>query len=242
MFKRILGILQMAGTLTKAVIAGTLRNSGIGALYLGASTLLAGMLLAAYLSYAWNITPDKWYRAYAILQGYDLSAIQKAEQDAAAQASLEKTLEKRAAMLRNDEYNREIARQVESYALPPEDPPPQPPPQPSAAEEISALDKRIKDALAKSQSAGLDEVIRILETVDSDKAKNVIKQLWKDGATQRVLTILNDMQEKRKDAVLDAFRESDEEELKMLTEILQKIGDGEPKASIVKNASAKPAK
>jgi len=233
-------ILQTASRYAKAVVAGAIQNSGIAALYLGTSTLLAAMLLAAYLSYAWDITPDRWYRAYALLQGYELGEIQKAEQDRAAEARHEDTIARRAMRDRNEEYNKDVTQPVASYTLPPEMPKPAPPPPPSDAEEISAYVKRVKDDLAKAKSAGLDEVIRIFENMDPDQAKEAIIQHWKDGKIQRVLDVFDGMEEKRKDNILDAFLVTNEEELKILNEILQRIGDGEPMTSVIENAAKKP--
>jgi hypothetical protein len=234
-------ILQMASQYTKAAIAGAIQNSGIGALYLGTSTLLAAMLLAAYLSYAWSITPERWYRAYAILYGADIAAIQQAEKDAAAEARHEEIVAQRALRTLDADYIRNTMQQRETFKLPPPVPPPVLPPPPTAEEMYAAYQKRIDAELAKIQMEGLDEAIRSYENMDPDAAKDILMQHWKDGKTKLVLDIFNGMDDKRKDKIYDAFRTTDDEELKILNEIMQKIGDGEPKTSLIENAAKKPS-
>ena len=231
-------ILQKAGQLSRVAITAAIQGSGTGALYLGTSTLLAGILLAAYLAYAWNITPTKWYRALAILQGYELAAIQKAEQDRAAEIYYQNVRTYRGERLLDEDYNRDVTQQISSFSLPPKDPePPPPPPPPSDAERIGAYAKRVADDLAKARTSGLDEETRLLENMDPEQAKEVIRKLWKDGANQRVLTMLLDMADKRRGEILYTMQQENAEELKDLCDILQRIGDGEPMTSIINNAS-----
>jgi hypothetical protein len=238
MFKR---ILQTAGQLTKAMIAGAIQNSGVAAVYLGTSTLLAGILLAIYLSFAWNITPERWYRAYAVLYGVDQEDIQKAKREQIAEITRDDVVERRAVRNLNENYNRDITEHALSLLLPPEDPKPPPPQPPSDADRISAYEKRIAADRAKAESAGLAEAIRTLENMDADLAKEEIILLWKDGKMQFVLSILNGMEDKRKDAIYGAFQTTNDEETKVLKEILQKIGDGEPMTSIIQNAAKEPS-
>jgi len=241
MVKIILNLFRKASQLAKSGLKAAIQGSGTGALYLGASTLLAGILLAAYLTYAWDITPTKWYRALAILQGYELDEIQKAEQAGAAEVRYEGVRAYRGERLLDDDYNRDVTQQIASFSPPPKDPEPTPPPpQPSSAERISAYEKRIADDLAKAQSSGLDEQTRLLENADPEWAKTVLLQDWKDGKYQRVLTILLDMADRRRGAIFYAMQPDNEEELKAIGEMLQRIGDGEPMSAVIKDAAKEP--
>ena len=233
-------ILQKVSEYSKMALQAAMQGSGMAALYLCTSTLLAAILLTAYLTYAWNIDKTKWYKALAILQGLEIIDIQKAEQDRIAEMSYEDVLGRRAQRLREEEYNRDVSQPVFSLPLPPEDPKPTPPPPPSEADKISAYEKRVKADLDKAKSAGLDEQTRLIENMDPDQAKEVIRKYWKDGQNRRVLQILMAMEDKPRENILYAMQETNEEELKDLCEILQKIGDGEPMASIIEDAAKEP--
>jgi len=233
-------ILQKASEYSKVAIKGAIQNSGIAALYLCSATLLAGILLTAILTYKWDIDEQKWYRALAILQGIELAEIQQAERDKVAGITHDRVLTERAAQSRRDEFRQEITNRSTSLQLPPEDPKPLPPPPPSANDRIDAYEQRVKADIAKSRSAGLDEQTRLIENMRPDMAKEVIRKLWKDGFMQRVLQMLTAMEEKNQERILYAMRESDDEELKDLCEILQRIGDGEPMTSILEEAGKEP--
>ena len=219
-----------------------MQNSGIAALYLCSATLLAGILLTVILSYKLNIDSQKWYRALAILQGVELDEIQKAERARVAEMRFEEVLSQRAVQDRQNEYNRDITQRMTSFTLPPEDPKqPPPPPPPSVTERIDAYEKRVADDLARSRATGLAEEIRLIENMKPDQAKEVLRKYWKDGLLRRVIQILMGMEEDRnREKILYAMKESNDEELKDLCEILQKIGDGEPMSSIIDSAGREP--
>ena len=217
-----------------------MRGSGAAALYLCSSALLAAMLTGAILAYAWNIDREKCFRALAILRGIELAEIQRAARDRVAEISYEDVIAHRAERLRQEEFIREISGQRASFPLPPEDPSPAPPPPPSAADRIDAYVQRVSADRAKAQSEGLDEQTRLIERMQPDQAKEVIRRLWKDGFQQRVLRILLAMEDKPREKILFAMRETNDEELKDLCEILQRIGDGEPMTSIIDEAAIEP--
>jgi len=237
MFKK---IGQMAGQYAKFALAAAIQNSGTAALYLGTSTLLAAILLAVLLTFAWKIDSQRAYRALAILQGVELDEIQQAERDEAAKISFQDTLDRRAARLLSDEFRQDITQRALSLQLPPEDPKPELPSPPSAAERIDAYEKRIAADLARSRADGLDEETRLIANMIPDQAKEVIRKLWKDGANKRVIQMLTAMEDRERERILYAMRESNDEELKDLCEILQRIGDGEPMASAIKEAAKEP--
>ena len=233
-------LLQKLRQYSKAALAAALHNSGTAALYLGTSSLLAAILATVILAYAWDINKERWYRALAILQGIELDEIQQAERERAAEISHDDVIERRAERLRQLEYDQEITGRTSQYQLPPEDPKPLPPPPPSDNDRIDAYRQRVNADVARSRSDGLDEQVRIIEAGSPGWAKEVIRKLWKDGANQRVLQILLAMEDRPRERILFEMQESNEEELKDLCEILQRIGDGEPMASLIENASKEP--
>ncbi|MDR0520349.1 MAG: hypothetical protein LBH00_00695 [Planctomycetaceae bacterium] len=230
MFGKILNIIK-SGAL------GAARLSGPAALYLCAATALAAVLLGTYLKYAWNVDKTKLYKALAVLQGLETADVQDAARDKIAEISYETVLAKRASRQREEEFQNEITAQTAAYDPPPPEPKPIPPKVPSAAEQIDAYAKRVKSDLDKAKTAGLDEETRLLENMEPEQAKEVVRKLWKDGARERVLNMLLAMEEKRRGEILYAMQQQNAEELKDLCDILQKIGDGEPASSIIQNAA-----
>jgi len=238
MFKRIQRLLQGAANLSKTAFQAALSGSGTAALYLGTSTLLAVLLLVAYLIYAWDIDQQRWYRAMAVLQGIELDEIHQAEQRRAAEITYQMVLAERAERLRDNEFQ-QIRQMAFSQPPPQEAPQAEPPYIPNEAERISAFEERLRRERARVQTEGLAEQTQIIERMNPDQAKEVIRKLWQE-APQRVLQILMGMEERNRQKILYAMRESNDEELKDLCEILQRIGDGEPEASILKEAEKEP--
>ena len=239
MFKMFKRILQSALGLSKAAVRVAIQGSGTASLYLCTSTLLAGLLLTAYLTYAWNIDARKWYRALAILQGIEVEETLQAERDRAAEMNFERVLEERAVRLLEHEFQREVRQGAFSLPPPPEEPIPEPPSEPSDGERIGAYERRVQADLAQARSAGLAEQTQLIENMIPDQAKEVIRRLWQENP-QRVLQILMDMEERSRQRILYAMRESNDAELKDLCEILQRIGDGDPMTSIIDQASQTP--
>jgi hypothetical protein len=227
----------------KSALAAMLRGSGTGALYLATSTLLAALLLGTYLTYAWDIDKEKWYKAFAALRGDDISEMRQAARDRIAGLSHDDILEHRAMRLLKEDFDRDVRRPTESLPLPPEDPKPDPPPPaPSETERLNAYDKRVEDDLAKYRTAGHDEMTRLIEdqSMDVDQAKEIIRKFWKDGFKDLVLVTLLDMADKRRGDILNAFQTSTPDELKDLNEILKDINDGKPMTDIIKKAANEP--
>jgi hypothetical protein len=99
-----------------------------------------------------------------------------------------------------------------------------------------AFQKRINDYLASTKSAGIDEEREIIEGADPDVAKNMLLGILRDFEDwDRVLTMMQDMNPRKKREILYAMEGEDEQ--KKLVEILQKIGNGEPLAPEIKKAA-----
>ena len=222
-------------------MATVMQGSGTAALYLCSSTFLAMLLLAAYVSYAWDIDKERWYRALAVLQGIEDDEAQEEVRNRIIDTSYNATLDRRAERGLTDEYQA-VRQQIVDLPLPPPDEPaaPPPPPAPSSADRINAYLKRVKDDLAKSQSAGLDDLTDIVGNADPDWAKEVIRKFWKDGQNKRVLQMFAAMEDRERKRILYSFLVEDTEELKDLCEMLQRIADGEPLSSIINNAAEEP--
>ena len=218
-----------------------MQGSGAAALYFCAAAFLATILSGVYLKYTHNIDKEKWYKMLAVMYDVEQDAIRQAERDRIAEAGFDAVVERRALRLREREYEEDITQQVAALPPPPEPPKPiPPPPEPSAAERISAYEKRVQADKAKAQSAGLDDLTDIIGNADSDWAKEVIRKFWKDGQNKRVLQMFAAMEDKQRKNILYSMRQDDTDELKDLCEILQRIGDGEPLSSILNEAAKEP--
>ncbi|MDR3234927.1 MAG: hypothetical protein LBT46_14915 [Planctomycetaceae bacterium] len=230
MFKK---LLPLAGRLgTKALQAG-----GVGALYLGTATCCAAILLGLYLKYAWNIDKTKYYKMLAVAQGLDIDAQQKAAENRIAEMGYDAVLERRAE--RNRQAETQSVMPIEQIAAEPVPEPPkvETPPVVDDSAKISAFEKRVKEYQDKARAAGLGEETRLLENMDPEQAKEVIRKLWKDGAMRRVLEMLLAMEEAKRGAILYTMQQDKAEELKDLCDILQRIGNGEPAASLIEEAA-----
>ena len=224
-------ILQNTIDLSKAAVRGAIQGSGTAALYLCTSTLLAAVLLAVYLTFAWDIDKDRWYRAYATLMGIELVEIQQAERDAAAIISHEAVLQRRAERDRQDEFRQGIRQPVLETPPLPGTPPPPPPPGPSEEEIREVLNEA---ARAAARIDGLTQQIEDIAAMPPDSGKDIIRDIWRDDP-DRVMTILYEMEERPRRRILQAFDTTDAAELRDLVAILQRIGDGEPMVSNVNN-------
>ena len=233
-------ILEKIKQYAKVALAAIMQGSGTAALYFCTSSFFALLLTALYVSFAWDIDKARWYRALAVLQGIEEDEAQAEVRNRIIDTSYEAMIQSRAERVLADEYQT-VRQQVVELPLPTlEEPPTPPPPAPNETERISAFLKRVQAELAKVRTAGLDEETRLIENMTPEQAKEVIRKLWKDGANQRVLTMLLDMTDKRRGEILYTMEQDNDEEMKDLCEILQRIGDGEPMNSIINKAAEEP--
>ncbi|MDR2754918.1 MAG: hypothetical protein LBC20_04365 [Planctomycetaceae bacterium] len=213
-----------------------LKVSGILALYGCTSMFLAAIILGAYLKYAWQIDYEKWIKMLAIAQGFEIADIQQAVEDRIAEMSYEEVLEHRAKRTREDEFQHESVAKTIVVAPPPAETPVEEKKSEQKDDSlIKAFEKRLAEEKKKANDAGLAEETRLLESMEPEQAKEVIRRFIKDGAMQRVLTMLLAMEEKKRGEILYAMQ--GEEELKDLCDILQRIGNGEPLTSLIDNAA-----
>jgi DNA-directed RNA polymerase subunit F len=233
-------ILQKVRDYSKLALGIMMQGSGTAALYFCTAFLLAAMLTGAYLTYAWNLDKEKWYKVLAVLRGDDIRQMEQSAQEQIFNTLYDDAITRRAERLREDEFQREVRQRTLATPLPPESPPPPPMPTPSDAAQISAYERRINADRARAQADGLAEQTRLIENMEPEQAKEVIRKLWSEGANQRVLTMLLDMSDRRRGEILYTMQQDNAEELKDLCEILQRIGDGEPAMSRINEAARTP--
>lgn len=106
---------------------------------------------------------------------------------------------------------------------------------------IADFDRRKDEFYAFLESADKDvandslkEVARTLETLTPDQAKNQIKKFLEADQMEDVVAIVKGMPLDKRKKILGEF--TTEEEITQLNEILVKLRQGDPKASLIKNA------
>lgn len=211
-----------------------LKLSGTVALYGCTSTLLAMLILAGYLSYAWKIDKAKRLRLLAIAQGHDIADLQRRVEDEIARMSYEEVLELRAKRLREEEFKNETGEQLVTEKLLADEK--------QIDEKLrqfrrqrDAFDKHVNDYIEKNKSRGLAEQTRLIEEAEPELAKDIILGILKDYSDyDRVLTMLLAMDERNRGEILYAMQ--GQEEQKKLVELLQRIGNGEPLAKVAEEA------
>ncbi|MCL2742993.1 MAG: hypothetical protein FWE67_03995 [Planctomycetaceae bacterium] len=212
-----------------------LRVSGTAALYGCTSTLLAAILLGAYLSYAWNIDKNKRLRLWAIAQGHDIADLQRQIEDKIARMSYEEVLELRAKRLREEEFQSNSSEGAvnEIIAVDEKDIDAK---LKQFRRQRTAFDKHISDYIASTKSRGIAEQTRLIEEAESDRAKDMILGILKEyNDYNRVLTMLLAMDERKRGQIL--YEMTGEEEMKKLVDLLQRIGNGEPLAKVADDAA-----
>ncbi|MDR0870705.1 MAG: hypothetical protein LBN39_07930 [Planctomycetaceae bacterium] len=212
-----------------------LKISGTAALYFCAGMFLATLILAAVLSYSWNIDKAKRLKMLAIAQGLEIADIQQAVTDRIAQMTYEQILEERAKRLRNQEFQKESSEETVTKSLIADEKKIDAKLKQIGAKE-KAFDQKIKDYQKKASAKGIVEETRLIEEAEPEQGKDIILGIIKDfGDYERVLTMLLAMDEKRRGEILYAM--TVEEEKKKLVELLQKIGNGEPLSKVAQEAA-----
>ncbi len=211
-----------------------LKITGTLALYGCASMFLASILLGAYLMYAWNIDKTKRIRLLALAQGLDVTEIQQAVENRIAEMSYDQILELRAKRLLEEEAkgmssDREVNEVLTADAKKIDDE------LKKIRTEKEAFDKYVKDWQDSHRAAGLAEETRLLEEAEPEWARDRILELLRDhNATERVLTMLMAMDEANRSQILYTMQGGPEQ--KELTDLLQRIGNGEPLTRVLEDA------
>lgn len=212
--------------------------SGPVALYLGASLVLAQLLLLGYLTYAWKLTPAKWYQMLAIAQGVDMfqteAKLRQAVEDRVASLTWEeiralrtaRDMEQDLVELTTDktgditllEAKKLDERRAEFDRL------------------VRSFQAKLDDLDAKTKDTELRRVTTMLERMDATLAKQQLLEMFDNNQVERVVTILKTMQERPRGSILNEMTKDDE--VKKLADILSKIASGTPVTDVINEAQA----
>ncbi len=84
------------------------------------------------------------------------------------------------------------------------------------------------------QDAGMRELQRTLEVLPPDQAKIQLLKIFEDGEIDTVVNITQGMSSDKTKKILSEFQTPDEQD--KLAQILRRIGEGEPKKSLIEDA------
>jgi predicted RNase H-like nuclease (RuvC/YqgF family) len=94
-------------------------------------------------------------------------------------------------------------------------------------EKLDEMEKGIRDE-------GMRELQRTLEVLDPAKAKTQLLMMFDEGEMDKIVNIVQAMSPEKRKRIFNEFEDPDEE--KKMGEILRRIGEGEPKKSIIEQA------
>lgn len=204
--------------------------------YFCAATLIAEVVILAYVGSTWHVDQEKLLRMVAIARGIEPAAPpdKQASPEAVGpeQASYQEILERRAVKLRDLELREqslasalaELKSEQEALAK-------------SRQEEqarIAQFQSQLKAFQEGAQSSGRETLRRTLETLKPKQAKEQLFEMLQSNNVDEVVMLLAGMTESRRAKILAEFKTP--EENKKLAEVLRRIGEGKPEASLAEQA------
>jgi len=218
------------------MLSRLLNFCGVGILYFAASMFFAQSLLFACLVYKWDINKDKLNQMVAVAQGYDIYLMEEESRkeltDRLQQAKYDEVLQLRANRLATEDMDKTRGGLLEDSILAQirqdED-------RKKLFDEIVRnFEKRLADVIKERESAGFIELTADMQLLTPELAKKQIMKMIDDKREDRVVEIVNAMEEGPRKKLLNAMKE--DEEVDKLADILRRIGDGEPEARLAKEA------
>lgn len=204
-------------------------------LYFALATLIAQSIMALYAVRTWGIDAERLRQVLAVARGETQTAPASpppAVAEKPEMPSYQQVLEARA--LRD--VNLRLREEALAHALADLR---------NSQQKLAEDWKRFKvqradyeRQLAELQSgnvaAGREEVRRILQSVRSKQAKEILMQMLDNKETQEVVALLTGMTDSKRAKILGEFKTP--EETQKIEEVLRLIRQGEPKAGVVQSA------
>jgi ACT domain-containing protein len=199
-------------------------------------TVVTQMILLGYFVWRGSFNADTGTKMVALLNGIDitgdrlvriLSKADASEQpdfeeilSARAMASLDMDLKLRSQRAFDDELTKQATDLQEA--------------QTRFDKRREAFDRKLDEVKKGAQEEGMREVIRTLQALAADQAKDQLLKIYNDQEIDNVVVIIQGIPiDKRKD-ILAEFTLPDEAE--KLHEILKRIGDGLPTTQLIDQA------
>ncbi len=196
------------------------------------ATLLAQIVILGYLGLSWQLDREKIVQMLAIGQGIDLFAAQKEAQSdeeevAPEEPSYQDWIDRRATLFRDLELREQaldnaVARlNVERRQLADD--------QKTFVRIREAFQTQLAASKAEAEGQGIETLGSILESIKPQQAKDQILDMLENDEMDKVVVLLNAMTGSKRAKVIAEFKS--ETESKKVSEILRRIGEGEPVAS-----------
>ncbi len=201
--------------------------------YFCAATLIAQLVVIAYVWSAWKIDQTKALRMLAIARGEEPAIPppkeEKKEQPPAEQVSYEAILNRRAVKLRDLELREqslalaldELKTQQQELAASRQ----------KERQERTQFASELQSLKEGAEASGRELVRRTLETVKPKQAKEQLLQMLEKNEIDVVVLLLASMPENRRAKILTEFKTPEENE--KLAEVLRRLREGQPEASLV---------
>jgi len=210
--------------------------------YFCSATLIAQVVMIAYLWSAWKMDQDKVVRSLAIARGLEPAVPEPKEEEEkkepvlSEQASYEELLERRAVKLRDLELREqslasaldELKFQQQQLADSRQ----------QEQQRVAQFTTELKSLKSGAEASGRDLVRRTLETVKPRQAKEQLFEMLQNNETDQVVMLLANMPENRRAKILAEFKTP--EENKKLAEVLRRLREGQPEANLVDKTQQTP--
>jgi len=196
------------------------------------ATLIAQVVIAGYLGTRWQLNREKIVQMLAIAQGIDLFAAQKEaleeEEVPPEEPSYQDWIDRRATMFRDLELREQaldnaVARlNVERSELAGD--------RNTFARIRERFEAELAASTAEARGEGIETLGSILESIKPSQAKEQILQMLENDEMDKVVVLLNAMNGSKRAKIIAEFES--EAEGKKMSEVLRRIGEGEPIASM----------
>lgn len=204
--------------------------------YFCAATLVAELIIAAYLWSAWKLDGQKLARIAAVAQGIELplEAVDDGAVDAVPpeEISYDEIIDRRALLSRNLEL-RELALKnaLAQLALLKREVQQQREEQRNESRQFAAEIEALKEA---ARAEGMEVVRSTLQSIKPSQAKEQLFEMLDNDEIDEVVLLLAEMPSSNRAKILAEFKTEQENE--QLAEVLRRIRQGEPQTSIVDQA------
>ncbi len=206
-------------------------------LYFSLGTLIAEVVIVAHVWSKWNLNREKIARLVEVARGVEQQATAAPakpadEESAPEQPSFQQVLEARAVkdlnlQLREQALTNALAQlqsEQERFAQR----------EKQFQADRAAFETQLAAAAKNAQSAGQQEVRRILESIKPKQAKELLQSMLENKEQDDVVTLLAGMTESKRAKILAEFKTP--EETKNIEEVLRRIRKGAPEAPLAQQA------
>jgi hypothetical protein len=220
------------------MIRRLLSTAGSFLLYFLAATLVAEGIIAAYVWSQWELDGDKLARMAEVGRGLEPSseaeaASMLAQAVKAEQPAYDEILDRRARAFRDLELREQALQTARTALLAEQEELTEA--RERLAQATAALETRLAALTQGAEAEGRDQVRRILESLRPDQAKIQLMEMLDRDEIDEVVLLLSEMQDTKRSKILGEFKTDEDNE--KVAEVLRRIREGEPKATIAQETA-----